>query len=258
MADRVNYDHVSKVYDQRYDQGGPVGILNHLNQIIRQENAGRLLEAGCGTSHWLSHVKNSPIACGLDFSRGMLRKAQEKNADLLLVQGTAKHLPYTNATFDLVYCVNALHHFDEPAAFIKEACRVLRPGGVLLMIGTDPHDQQHTWYVYDYFPGTLEKDLQRFPSRSLQLKWMQQAGFINCACTLVEHIQADLSGEAVLQDHFLSKNGNSQLALLSDAAYDSGIARIKTDINSARQKNREITFLTRLDLHMVYGFTPGC
>ncbi len=258
MAQRVNYDQVSNGYDQRYATGGLAGIYTSLQQVAQQVQAQHLLEVGCGTAHWLSQIKTGPFCFGLDFSRGMLQKAQRKDKTLHLVQGTASRLPYRTAYFDMVYCVNALHHFDDAAAFIYEARRILRPGGVLAIIGTDPHSQtDHTWYVYDYFPGTYERDLQRFVSSEKQLNWMQQAGFENCSHKKAEHIENEMIGESVLADHFLSKNGNSQLALLSEEAYRQGMERIKADIESARKKRQEISFLTCIDVELIYGFSPS-
>jgi len=44
-------------------------------------------------------------------------------------QADAEHLPYSNATFDLVYAWGVLHHTPDTARAIMEVCRVLKPGG---------------------------------------------------------------------------------------------------------------------------------
>jgi ubiquinone/menaquinone biosynthesis C-methylase UbiE len=47
---------------------------------------------------------------------------------------------------------------------VDEVRRVLRPGGRLMSIGLDPHEKRDRWFVYDFFPETLELDLNRFPA----------------------------------------------------------------------------------------------
>lgn len=49
------------------------------------------------------------------------------------VNGDATHLPFADASFDGVICVEAAFHFSSRARFFAEAFRVLRPGGVLTM-----------------------------------------------------------------------------------------------------------------------------
>ncbi len=63
------------------------------------------------------------------------------------------YTPIPDASFHLVFCVNALHHFDQPRSFITEARRLLAPGGTLVIIGMDPHAGRDEWYVYQYFYG---------------------------------------------------------------------------------------------------------
>ncbi len=46
----------------------------------------------------------------------------------------AEALPFADASFDAVTCRTAAHHFPAPAQFAREAARVLRPGGRLLLI----------------------------------------------------------------------------------------------------------------------------
>jgi ubiquinone/menaquinone biosynthesis C-methylase UbiE len=49
-------------------------------------------------------------------------------------RATAEDLPFPDMSFDLVTCRLAAHHFDDPRAFVAEACRVLMPGGVFAIV----------------------------------------------------------------------------------------------------------------------------
>lgn len=81
-----------------------------------------------------------------DIAQPMLeRAAQAAQTRGLAVQTrlhSAEHLPYEAASFDLVTCRVAAHHFSSPATFVQETARVLRPGGSLLLIDSIVEDDQ--------------------------------------------------------------------------------------------------------------------
>ncbi|USG63626.1 class I SAM-dependent methyltransferase [Brevibacillus ruminantium] len=59
---------------------------------------------------------------------------EEKLENILHVQADAEKLPFLSETFDVVCCRIAAHHFPNPAAFIREISRVLRPNGQFVLI----------------------------------------------------------------------------------------------------------------------------
>jgi ubiquinone/menaquinone biosynthesis C-methylase UbiE len=80
-----------------------------------------------------------------DLTPAMLQRVREGAAERGLAietrQHSAEELPYPDATFDLVSCRVAPHHFSSPANFVRESTRVLKPGGWFLVIdGTVPDD----------------------------------------------------------------------------------------------------------------------
>jgi SAM-dependent methyltransferase len=216
------------------------GVTAALLDLTGSIQPGRVLEAGCGTSHWLQVLAlargqvHSARLFGIDLSAGMLAQAQEPDGQYYRIRSRAEVLPFPEKTFDLVFTVNALHHFDPPERFISEARRVLRLDGVLAIIGIDPRRYVgkpgaggDEWYVYHYFPGTLEKDLARFPAWEVVRAWATQNGFEQAEWRAVERIFHPLKGAQVLDDPFLEKGGTSQLALLSEADYQAGLECIR-------------------------------
>jgi SAM-dependent methyltransferase len=253
---RVDYNKVSAVYDQRYKSGGPAGIAACLQELMSRIGAHHILEAGCGTGHWLTHLQNWGIRIGLDYSAGMLDKARQRDEALELIRGTAMRLPFRDKAFDLVFCVHALHHFSDPSAFVHEAHRVIESGGALAIIGMDPQTEQDQWYVYDYFPGTYEADANRYPSGDMILGWMKEAGFVRCERYLADRIVHSSIGRQVLNDPILQKDGTSQLSLLTEDAFAGGMSRIRQALKLAEKSGNEIVFQTRIALPVVVGFVP--
>jgi len=254
----LNYDRIAGDYNQRYpstqswERGGALlDLANHFKN-------GLVLEVGNGTGYWINLLNQyTPYLFGLDYSMGMLQQAKEQPAPLKLARGSAIQLPYRDNSFDLLYSVDAIHHFVDHHAFVSEAFRVLKPGGALATIGHDPHGGTTNWYIYNYFDGVYDTDLRRYPAGSSLLKWMETEGFEDVSSKTVEHIHNVHVGRSVLKDPFIKHNATSQLALLSEDAYQAGIQRIETAIEDAEAKSEQIVFVSDIQVKMFLGYKPG-
>jgi SAM-dependent methyltransferase len=249
MTARVNYDEIAGTFDARYAAGLYDGVLAALVDLISAKRPTSALEVGCGTGHWLSALRgNVEYLWGVDCSLEMLRRAAAKCSGAGLLRATAHALPLRHASADLVFCVNAIHHFERFEEFIAEAKRLLRPSGMLVVIGMDPHHGRDQWCVYDYFPETRAADLDRYPSSRQITDAMLRAGFSSVECRVASRFRQTRWGRAVLADPELQRNGCSQLALLSDAQYDAGIGRIESALRRAEGK-AEVAF--KVDIAMM-------
>jgi ubiquinone/menaquinone biosynthesis C-methylase UbiE len=100
----------------------------------------RVLDLGTGTAH--TALAFAPLVAevvGLDLTEEMLRAgarlAGERGVENLeLRQGNAESIPFEDGTFDLVVARQCPHHFANVALAVREAARVLRPGGQLLIV----------------------------------------------------------------------------------------------------------------------------
>lgn len=91
-----------------------------------------------------------------DLTKTMLDQTAEflydfKNIDYIIAD--AEQLPFLDATFDVVTCRVAAHHFPRPQHFIAEVARVLKPGGKFMFIDNIAPDAEHL----DIFINKLEK-----------------------------------------------------------------------------------------------------
>ena len=251
---RADYDQIAHTYDSRYERNSYAGVEKALQNFIGGRPGLEVLEVGCGTGHWLEFLQAPNVdLAGLDYSAGMLARAQRRLAGIALVQGTAGRLPWQAESFDRVFCINAFHHFTDKPAFLAEARRILRPGGGLLIVGLDPHRGLDRWFIYDYFPESFEIDKHRFPAASSVRAWMSEAGFQDCTTQEVEHWTYRLPAQDILRQGRLDKQATSQLSILTDAEYRRGMEKIHAALERAEARGQTLFLMADLRLYGTMG-----
>jgi SAM-dependent methyltransferase len=99
---------------------------------------GPCLDLGCGGGSYFEVIRaTGRSVVGLDYSADQLRIARGKRADLL-VRADAAALPFADAVFPTVAALWVSSDVDDFAAVVKEAARVLTPGGLLAYYGVHP------------------------------------------------------------------------------------------------------------------------
>ncbi len=120
------FDAAAPWYDRVFRFRDPAPLLGLLNLEAGQS----LLDLGGGTGRVAqSFAGVRVVVC--DLSAGMLRQARHKG--LVACRGRAESLPFGDGTFDRVLAVDSLHHFQDQSLAAREAVRVLRPGGRLVL-----------------------------------------------------------------------------------------------------------------------------
>lgn len=142
----------------------------------------RLLDVGCGTGRLITTLARDPLAArlvGLDYSPGMVRNVAGKIAEadagdrLHAVCADSERLPFADASFDVVTCCNSFHHYPHQAAVVRGFRRVLRPGGMLVLIDGF-RDNVVGWVIFDVFVEKIEKHVHH-------ASWSEVRGLIEAA-----------------------------------------------------------------------------
>jgi SAM-dependent methyltransferase len=120
-------------------------------RIVRQEverlglpDGARILDAGCGSGRVLDELAHFGDAVGVDLSPGAVAAAWSRGHSV--ARARVEELPFADATFDLVTCLDVIEHTPDDLRALRELVRVTRPGGHLLV--TVPA-YQSLWSAHD-------------------------------------------------------------------------------------------------------------
>lgn len=95
----------------------------------------RMLEGGCGLGQYVTfHTIRGVKVVGLDFALRALQRLNQRVPNLPLCGGDVSEMPFADQSFDLYYSGGVVEHFEDGAEkSLREACRVLKKDGVLLI-----------------------------------------------------------------------------------------------------------------------------
>lgn len=109
---------------------------NAYTELFRLEEGARILEIGCGTGALCRALKRwypSAEVVGLDRDDAFIDYARERNTGETYRKGDATALPFADGSFDVTIS-NTVSEHVEPSGFFGEQRRVLRDGGVCLLL----------------------------------------------------------------------------------------------------------------------------
>jgi ubiquinone/menaquinone biosynthesis C-methylase UbiE len=116
--------------------------------IPQSANGLRLLDVGCGTGHHLASMRERGFeVAGVDGSEEMLEQARANNLGADIRRADVESIPFPDASFDFVVCVEVLRYLPDSAQCIREMARVLKPGGICLATAAPVLNLNGYWVV---------------------------------------------------------------------------------------------------------------
>jgi ArsR family transcriptional regulator len=135
--------------------------LGHLLPAFRVADLGSgegylALEA----AHWAKHVVAVDVSDrALEGARALAQARSIKN--LSFKKGEIEDLPLEDGSVDVALLSQALHHAKDPARAIREAARILAPGGTLLLLDLKSHKEEWVKKLGDKWMGFDEESLRK-------------------------------------------------------------------------------------------------
>lgn len=127
---------------------------------------GRMLDVGCGNGRFLRKMAALGWACeGVDFSETAV--ALCRAAGLNVRRGDLSSAGFDDASFDLVTARHVIEHVPDPTAFVRQAARVLKPGGRLLIQTPNSAALGRPWFGAYWFANDIPRHLVLFARSNL-------------------------------------------------------------------------------------------
>ena len=105
---------------------------------------------------------------GVDINKPLLQLAQQRAEDddleINFRVGSATELPYVDASFDVCCLPELLEHVEDWQGCLREAVRILRPGGLVYISTTNflcPVQNEYQLPLYSWYPGFLKRRYER-------------------------------------------------------------------------------------------------
>jgi SAM-dependent methyltransferase len=198
-----------------------------------------VLDVACGSGlAAAAAVARGAVARGVDFSPAMLGVARARHPAIPFDVGDAETLPYTDSRFDVVVCNFGIHHLPRPILALRQAYRVLSPGGSMAFTIWAAPEENIAWkLVFDAIRRCGDMTASRAPAPGGGFNApadcsaaLGQAGFTEIGSGRLNSVWRLANGAALLQ---ALQSGTARMAALIGSQAASTLSAIAADIDRA-------------------------
>ncbi len=222
---KLDYDDVAGAYAQH--RRPDLHLVEELRAGGNISVASRVLEVGCGSGNYSAELERATgAACwGVDPSRAMLAAARQRSRECRFFLGSAESLPFAADEFDFAFSVDVVHHVADRTAYFNECRRVLR-NGAWLCTATDDESSIRDRLHSQYFPDTVEVEIERYSSLASLSSAMTAAGFVETTESRLEQ-PYDVTDSRPYRDKAFSS-----LHLIPEPAFRRGLEQLERDLRA--------------------------
>lgn len=149
------------------------GVRGMVRSLLAASGApgrlGRVLDVGCGTGALIDELKGRADSIrGVDYSPEALRFCARRGLKCVAL-ADAREVPFPDASFDVVTAIGLIEHLEDDGAFLAEMRRLLRPGGLFVLLTSS---FPSLWSMHD----VANRHHRRYYLRPLRSR-VESAGF---------------------------------------------------------------------------------